>query len=258
MKVTILGCGPSSGVPLITGNWGQCDPENPKNFRTRPSIVVEQDGFRVLIDTSPDLRLQLLHNRIDHIDAVLYTHEHADHVMGIDDLRGIRRRRDELIDVYGPADVLASLKQRFRYLFSDTHDPDNMYKAVIKTHDITGPFSLGPFDCIVPVEQDHGICTSWGYRFGNFAYSTDVVYLNDAAFEALAGIDTWIVDCLRDGEPHPTHANLETTSSWVKRLGVRRTILTHMNFQTDYEAMCRACPEGVEPGYDGMSIELAV
>ncbi len=257
MKVTILGCGPSSGVPLVTGNWGECDPENPKNLRSRPSIVVEQDGFRVLIDTSPDLRLQLIHNCIDNIDGVIYTHEHADHVMGIDDLRGIWRRRGELIDVYGPADVLASLKQRFRYLFIDTHDPDNMYKAILQTHDINGPFRLGPFDPIVPVEQDHGICTSWGYRFGKFAYSTDVVQLNDAAFDALAGIDTWIVDCLRDGESHPTHANLDTTMSWVRRLGVRHTILTHMNFQSDYEAMCRICPEGVEPGYDGMVIEMA-
>ena len=256
MRVTVLGCGPSSGVPLVTGNWGDCNPDNPKNFRSRPSIVIEQDGFRVLIDTSPDLRMQLLRNKINTIDAVLYTHDHADHVMGIDDLRGIWRQRGALIDVFGPADVLQSLKNRFGYLFKDVQDPFDLYKPILKPHDMEGPFSVGPFDFVVPIEQDHGICTSWGFRFGKFAYSTDVVDLNEAAFDALAGIDTWIVDCLRDGAPHPTHANLDTTLSWVRRLGVRHAILTHMNFQSDYDAMANACPDGVEPAYDGMVIQL--
>jgi phosphoribosyl 1,2-cyclic phosphate phosphodiesterase len=256
MKVTVLGCGPSSGVPLVTGNWGDCNPDNPKNSRSRPSILVEQDEFRLLIDTSPDLRMQLLRNSVKSVDAVLYTHEHADHVMGIDDLRGMWRQRGQLIDVFGPADVLQALKNRFGYLFKDVQDPFDLYKAIFDPHDLEGPFSIGPFESIVPVEQDHGICTSWGYRFVKFAYSTDVVAFDEAAFEALAGIDTWIVDCLRDGEKHPTHANLATTLSWVRRLGVRHTILTHMNFQSDYDAMCAACPDGVEPAYDGMVIEV--
>lgn len=256
MKVTILGCGPSSGVPLVTGNWGDCNPDNPKNFRSRPSIVVEQDGFRVLIDTSPDLRIQLLRNNINTIDAVLYTHDHADHIMGIDDLRGIWRQRGALIDVFGAADVLQSLKNRFGYLFKDVQDPFNLYKPILDPHDMDGPFSVGPFVSVIPIEQDHGICASWGFRFRNFAYSTDVVDFSEEALDALVGIDTWIVDCLRNGEPHPTHAHLEKTLSWVRRLGVSRAILTHMNFQSDYDAMLAACPDGVVPGFDGMVIEL--
>lgn len=256
MKITVLGCGPSGGVPLINGNWGDCDPDNPKNFRMRPSIAIEHDGFRVLIDTSPDLRMQLLQNGINDVDAVLYTHEHADHIMGIDDLRGIWRRRKRMIDVYGPPDVMASLKRRFSYLFNDVQDPADLYKPFLDPHDLDGPFSLGPFGEVVPVRQDHGICESWGYRFGNFAYSTDVVELDDAAFDALEGIEIWIVDCLRDGAEHPTHANLTKTMSWVRRLGVRHAILTHMNFDADYESMRKACPKGVEPAYDGMTIEL--
>lgn len=256
MKVTILGCGPSSGVPLVTGNWGDCNPDNPRNFRSRPSIVIEQDGFRVLIDTSPDLRMQLLRNNINTIDAVLYTHDHADHVMGIDDLRGIWRQRGALIDVFGPADVMQSLKKRFGYLFKDVQDPFDLYKPILNPHNLDGAFSVGPFGSVVPFEQDHGICASWGFRFGKFAYSTDVVDLNEDALDALDGVDTWVVDCLRNGPPHPTHANLEITLSWVRRLGVRHAILTHMNFQSDYDAMAEACPDGVEPAYDGMVLEL--
>ncbi len=258
MKVTVLGCGPSSGVPLVTGNWGACNPENPRNFRTRPSIVVERDGFRILVDTSPDLRIQFLRCGIESVDAVLYTHEHADHVMGIDDLRGIWRQRKQLLDVYGPSDVLDRLKQRFGYLFEDTQDPFDLYKPIMRTHafDNNDPISVGPFDGVVPFEQDHGICRSWGYRFGRFAYSTDVVELDDRAFDLLSGIDTWIVDCLRDGGPHPTHAHLEKTLAWIDRLQVRHAVLTHMSFEADYDALAASCPEGVEPAFDGMVLDI--
>lgn len=256
MKVTILGCGPSSGVPTAIGDWGVCDPKNPKNRRRRPSIAVQQDDFTVLVDTSPDLREQLISSAIREVDAVLYTHEHADHVMGMDDLRVVRRHMGRNIDAYAAPDVLEILKTRFGYLFSGIQDPESLYRPIIDPHTIDGPLSVGPFENIRPIEQDHGICASLGFRFGKFAYSTDVVDFADASLDALKGIDTWIVDSLRDGPLHPTHANLERTLEWIDIVKPERAILTHMNFQADYDALAAACPNGVEPGYDGMVIEV--
>lgn len=256
MKITLLGCGPSSGVPTIIGDWGMCDPKNPKNRRRRPSIVVQQDDFTILVDTSPDLREQLISSGIKEIDAVLYTHEHADHVMGIDDLRAVQRHMGRNIDAYAAPDVLDGLKRRFGYLFADIQDPEDLYRPILDSHVINGPLSIGPFEAIQPIEQDHGICASLGFRFAKFAYSTDVVDFQPASLDALKGIDTWIVDCLRDGEEHPTHANLERTLQWIDVVRPKRAILTHMNFHADYDQMARACPAGVEPGYDGMVIEV--
>ena len=256
MKVTLLGSGPSSGVPTIIGDWGVCNPDNPRNRRRRPSILVQQDDTTILVDTSPDLREQLLSAGIREIDAVLWTHEHADHVMGIDDLRAIRRLRRRNIDAWAASDVLDGLTRRFGYLFNGFQDPEDLYSPILDGHVIDGPLSIGPFESIQPVDQDHGICRSLGFRFGQFAYSTDVVAMPDASLEALKGIDTWIVDCLRDGPLHPTHANLERTLEWIDVVKPRHAILTHMNFHADYDAMAKACPAGVEPGYDGMVIEV--
>ncbi len=257
MKITILGCGPSSGVPVIGGNWGDCDPDNPKNRRRRPSILVESGDLTVLVDTSPDLRAQLLDAGVARIDAVLYTHDHADHLHGIDDLRSVRRHMEHNIAAYALPDLLERIKQRFGYLFSDRSDlgPGELYRPILDAMPFTGPFSIGGL-AVAPFEQDHGICASTGFRFGRFAYSTDVVNLSDQAFEALAGIEVWIVDCLRDGGEHPTHAHLDKTLGWIERLGARHAILTHMNHQADYEKMRQSLPEGVEPGYDGMVIEI--
>jgi phosphoribosyl 1,2-cyclic phosphate phosphodiesterase len=256
MKITLLGCGPSSGVPTIIGDWGACDPDNPRNRRLRPSIAVQQDDYTILVDTSPDLREQLISAGIREIDAVLYTHEHADHVMGIDDLRAIRRHMGRNIDAYAAPDVLEKLKLRFGYLFSGIQDPEDLYRPILDPRVIDGPITIGPFEGIQPIDQDHGICASLGFRFGKFAYSTDVVELPDSSLEALKGVDVWIVDCLRDGPLHPTHANLERTLQWIDIVKPKRAILTHMNFQADYDALAEACPEGVEPGYDGMVIEV--
>ena len=256
MRVRVLGCGPSSGVPSIGNRWGVCDPENPKNRRRRPSILVESGGTTVLVDTSPDLRDQLLDADIHHIDAVLYTHEHADHVNGIDDLRMVQRLVGHNIEAFAAPSALALITDRYDYLFSGRGDVKGLYRPVIDGYEIDGPFTVGGLD-IVPFEQDHGICMTLGFRFGRFAYSTDVVELPEVAFDVLAGIDTWMVDCLRDGEEHPTHANLAKTLGWIDRVRPRRAILTHMNFEADYDRLCAATPNGVEPAYDGMQFEVA-
>lgn len=258
MKVTILGCGPSQGVPVIGGRWGACDPENPKNRRSRPSILIECADTRILVDTAPDIREQFLANDIGAIDAVLMTHLHYDHVAGIGELRTLSYLAKRQIDVFGIKEVIDGLVSQNRYLFeADDSDDPVLYKPVAVAREMTygAPFDVHGVE-VVSFRQDHGICDTAGIRVGDFAYSTDVVDLDDAAFDALQGIDTWIVDCLRT-DPHPTHAHLDRTLSWIERVAPRRAVFTHMNYQTDYETMAAACPPGVEPGYDGMVLELS-
>ena len=255
MRVRVLGCGPSSGVPSIGNRWGVCDPENPKNRRRRPSILVEYGETTVLVDTSPDLRDQLLDADVEKIDAVLFTHEHADHVNGIDDLRVVQRIVGHNIEAFAAPSALKLITHRYDYLFTGLGDVEGLYRPVIDGYEIDGPFTIGGLE-IVPFEQDHGICMTLGFRFGRFAYSTDVVELPEEAFDVLAGVDTWMVDCLRDGNEHPTHANLKKTLSWIDRVQPRRAILTHMNFQADYETLMAATPDGVEPAYDGMVLDV--
>jgi phosphoribosyl 1,2-cyclic phosphate phosphodiesterase len=253
MKVTILGCGSSNGVPVIGGNWGACNPDNPKNRRRRPSILVDWDDSMILVDTSPDMRAQLLDADVQRIDAVLYTHVHADHIHGIDDLRPVYRLTGNVIEAFGEAPVIDALIKRFSYLFVGAAADDAMYRPVINPNRISGPFQFAGHE-ITPFTQDHAICLSTGFRFGPFAYSTDVVQLGDDAFKALEGIDTWVVDCLRVEPEHPTHAHLERTLDWIDRVRPRRAILTHMNYQTDYDAIAAILPDGVEPAYDGMEL----
>lgn len=257
MKVTLLGCGPSQGVPTIGDRWGSCDPTDPRNRRTRPSVVVEDKGSAILVDTSPDLRDQLLANKINRIDAVLYTHLHYDHVAGIGEIRTLGHLAGRMLDLYGTPDVLAGLVERWGYLFDAEKSEDpGLYRPVATAR----PFAYGDsIDiggvAVQPFRQDHGICETAGFRFGRFAYSTDAVDLDEAAFAALAGVEVWIVDCLRD-RPHPTHAHFERTLDWVARVKPKRAIFTHMNFELDYAATLARCPPGVEPGHDGMVIEI--
>lgn len=257
MKVTILGCGPSQGVPVVGNRWGDCDPSNPKNRRSRPSIVVEDRGVRILVDMAPDVRDQLLSNEINQIDAVLFTHLHYDHVAGIGELRTLSFLAKRRLEVFGTADVLDGLVERSAYLFrAEASEDPRLYKPSADTV----PIAYGvPFDAqgieVLPFRQDHGICETAGFRFGNFAYSTDAVTLDEDAFAALEGVEVWIVDCLRQ-DPHPTHAHLDRTLDWIERVGPKRAIFTHMNFQADYEQILAQCPEGVEPGYDGMVLEI--
>lgn len=253
IRVTVLGCAGSQGVPGIGGVWGACDPKNPKNQRLRPSIFVEWDGLNILIDTSPDLRQQLLAARISRIDVVLFTHAHADHVHGIDDLRSISRLTGERIDVYAEAPVLDEIVTRFPYLFLGARGQNEFYPPFMVPQVIEGDFEAHgrPIGAFV---QDHGNIPSTGFRFDKFAYSTDAVALPEPSLAALAGIDTWIVDCLRLGPAHPTHAHWPITEAWLDRVQPRHAILTHMNHQADYETLQAATPEGVEPAYDGMTI----
>ena len=259
MKVTILGCGGSGGVPLPGrapgGYWGNCDPANPKNLRRRVSILVEQDGTTILVDTSPDLRQQILDAEISQIDAVLYTHAHGDHCHGIDDLRWFVYDRGGPIDAYMDPRTRQTLIERFSYAFASSAEPGAFYKPLLTDRTIDGPFQIGPIE-VVPFVQDHGLEQTLGFRFGPVAYSTDVVELDDAAFEVLKGVELWIVDCLRL-EPHPTHAHFEKALSWIERVGPRRAILTHLNHTVDYADLAARCPAGVEPGYDGLTVAFS-
>ena len=261
MKVTVLGCGGSGGVPLagrdVGGYWGACDPANPKNRRRRVSILVESgDGegaSHILVDTSPDLRQQLIDAGVTDLDAVVYTHAHGDHCHGIDDLRWFVYARGGPIDAHMDAHTREVLLRRFGYAFAASANPSSFYKPLLTDHVIEGPFQIGDIP-VVPFTQGHGPETTLGYRFGPVAYSTDVVELDEAAFAALAGVEIWIVDCLRL-EPHPTHAHFDKALEWIARVGPRRAVLTHMNHSLDYDALAALCPPGVEPGYDGLVLE---
>jgi phosphoribosyl 1,2-cyclic phosphate phosphodiesterase len=251
LKVTILGCGSSGGVPLITGNWGNCDPKNPKNNRTRASVLVQTQDLNILIDTSPDLRQQLLRIGVDRIDAVLYTHTHADHVFGIDELRQIYMKHQRPIPIYADAKSLAYLQRTFAYIF---HETDPLYPAFLKGNLFEGAFHIQGVE-VTPFLQDHGGQDSFGFRIGDFAYSTDFKEIPADSLAKLTDLNLWVVDCLRD-EAHKTHTHYDHTMALIKQLKPQRAILTHMTQYLDYESLRKRCPAGVEPAYDGMVVEV--
>jgi phosphoribosyl 1,2-cyclic phosphate phosphodiesterase len=254
MKVTILGCGPSTGVPLIGGNWGRCDPADPRNRRRRGSLLVEARGAAILIDTSPDLREQLLDAGVSRLDAVLMTHAHADHLHGIDDLRTVNRLMRRAIPLWADAATLAEIGRRFGYALEPPAEPGRFFRPTLEANEIDGAFSVAGIP-IVPFAQDHGFGTTLGFRIGPMAYSTDATELDENAFGALDGVELWIVDCLRR-EPHPTHSHLGKTLGWIARVGPRRAVLTHMDQSLDYRELAAELPAGVEPGRDGLVIGL--
>ena len=254
MKLRLLGCGTSFGVPRIGGEWGDCDPDEPRNRRSRASILVSEGETKILVDTSPDLRAQLLDAQVAELDAVVWTHDHADHCHGIDDLRAIFRRRGAPLPVYARPETLASLTSRFGYAF----EGKGGYPAIVDPRPLPDRLEIGPVLLRI-VDQPHGEITSAGIRFDaggrSLGYSTDLSDLTEEMAELFAGIGHWVVDALRR-RPSPAHPHLERTLEWIARLRPGRAILTHMDISLDYRTLQRELPEGVEPGFDGMEVEL--
>jgi len=262
-RLTVLGCGASGGVPRIGNDWGACDPAEPKNRRTRCSVVIERFDrgdrpTRVLVDTGPDLRAQLLAANIDFIDAVIYTHAHADHLHGIDDLRAFWHMTEHLIDVYADETTIGHLDRAFGYCF--TRPPGSLYPPILR-HNLAVPGApitvrgSGGAMTVTPFRQIHGDTESLGLRVGALAYSCDVSDLPRASIPWLTDLDVWIVDALRQ-RPHPSHFSVPEAIAWISRLGPRRAVLTHLHNELDYATLKRDLPEPIEPAYDGMTIDF--
>jgi phosphoribosyl 1,2-cyclic phosphate phosphodiesterase len=259
MQVTILGCGTSSGVPRLggpggAGDWGACDPSDPRNRRRRVSVLVEHGGTRLLVDTGPDLREQLLGACVDHLDGVFLTHDHADHAHGIDDLRPLFHAMRRPVDVWAAPATWSVLRQRFGYVF----DGATGYPPTAIAHDLTAPVEIGGL-VVTAFPQLHGDIESTGLRFEAegraIAYSTDVKAFDDRADAALSGLDLWIVDALRR-TPHPTHSHLAQTLGWIDQYRPQRALLTHMDQSMDYGALSDELPAGVAPAYDGLVVAV--
>lgn len=257
IKATILGSGSSGGVPRIGGHWGACDPSNPKNRRMRCSMLVETDGVAALIDTSPDLREQLLMTGHDWVDGVLFTHSHADQAHGIDDLRVCAINRMSRVKVFADHKTHGLLSTRFDYCFDGAHGYPSILDASVANPgtDIEVMGEEGGVLTFQSFWVDHGGCPTVGYRTGGLAYTPDVVGLPDEAREMLKDLDVWVVDALRY-TPHPTHAHVAQTLEWIEELKPRRAVLTNLHVDLDYETLAAELPAGVEPGYDGMVIEV--
>jgi phosphoribosyl 1,2-cyclic phosphate phosphodiesterase len=258
LRVTILGCGSSGGVPRVGGDWGTCDPANPKNRRRRCSIMLEQNRqggtTRILIDTSPDLREQMLHAGVSEIDGVWYTHEHADHTHGIDELRGFFLRMRRKVPIWADAPTSSMLMSRFAYCFASPEGSD--YPPILRHHAIVAgvPFSTtgaGGTISALPFNMRHGNINALGFRIGDIAYCPDVNDLDESAVASLQGLDLWIIDALKR-TPHPSHFCLSETLAWIDRLQPKRAILTNMHIDMDYDTLCKELPSHVKPAYDGM------
>jgi phosphoribosyl 1,2-cyclic phosphate phosphodiesterase len=260
LTFTILGCGSSGGVPRAGQGWGDCDPANPKNRRRRCSLLVERQSgagkTTVLIDTSPDLRDQLLSESVEAIDAVLYSHDHADHTHGIDDLRPLALVQRGRINVYADDTTSKLLHARFGYCFETP--PGSEYPPILTEHRMREgrPVSItgkgGDIEAL-PFSMQHGSSQALGFRIGVVAYSCDVSDLPERSLEALGGLDVWIVDALRYRR-HPSHFSVDETLQWIERVGPKRAVLTNMHTDLDYETLKRRLPPNVEPAYDGMKI----
>lgn len=262
LRFTILGCGSSGGVPRIGAMWGKCDPQNPRNRRRRCAMLVERRGpggvSSVLIDTPPDLREQLLSVRADALDAVLFTHDHADHTHGIDDLRMVAYAMKSRVPCYFDPVTRESLVTRFAYCFEtpagSTYPPILVPKTLIPGEKLSIDGAGGPID-VMPIRQFHGDIESLAFRFGSVAYSPDVSALPLDSVALLEDLDLWIVDALRY-TPHPSHFSVKEALEHIARLRAKRAILTHMTGDLDYEALRRELPANVEPAYDNMVIEV--
>lgn len=269
LRITLLGCGSSGGVPRVDGDWGDCDPSEPKNYRTRCSLLVERAESlsalaqgtqitRLVIDTSPDFRFQMLRENVRELDGVVFTHDHADQSHGIDDLRAIVYRRRARLLTYMAEFTYEALFERFGYIFETP--AGSGYPPILE------PVVLGP-ESTFQVDGaggsihgrfftvDHGQTPCSGVRIGPIAYTPDVKEMPDSAFDAISGISLWVADALRD-KPHPSHSHLEQTLGWARHASVASTVLTNMHIDLDYRALLARCPDGVRPGYDGLKLVI--
>jgi phosphoribosyl 1,2-cyclic phosphate phosphodiesterase len=258
LTFTILGCGSSGGVPRIGGHWGDCDPTNPKNRRRRCSLLITRetaDGTtRVLIDTSPDMRDQLLDAQVSTLDGVVYTHSHADHMHGIDDLRQIVQNTRQRLAVWADPPTQEALLSRFGYAF--VQPEGSPYPPILDLHTIDGPVTVsgagGPVT-LTPFRADHGSMDALGFRIGALAYLPDAVDIPAESWPTLQGLDCWIVDALRR-KPHPTHAHLDMTLGWIARAKPARAVITNMHIDLDYEVLKAELPPHITPAFDGMTV----
>lgn len=263
-EIKILGCGGSGGVPLATGYWGNCDPTNPKNRRTRSSIMIRTERTTIIVDTGPDFHAQTLLHNIRNIDAIIYTHEHADHINGIDDVRyaAINRRiqgeKDFLMPIYGYPETIEVMKKRFDYIFYG--DSTGLYIPLLKAHTIDYFEARQIGD--IPIQffpQTHGKATSTGLKIGDIAYSTDVSELSEDSLKNLQNVKTWIVDCGQfDSEKTTVHANLDKVLQWNETVRASRVILTHLKPAEDYNVVHQSTPDYIEPAYDGLTLETVL
>lgn len=262
LRLTILGCGSSPGTPRITGDWGNCDPSNPRNRRRRAAALIEriaEDGGRttVVIDTGPDFREQMLMAQVKRIDAVVYTHPHADHIHGVDDLRSYVLEQRHLIDIHADIQTLARLQEAFGYCFETP--PGSSYPPILQSHliDHSLPIQIdGPGGLLrlQPLPQIHGDIISLGFRIGSIAYCPDISGFPDGTPKLLEGLDWLVIDALQY-QTHPSHFSLDEALDWIERLKPRQALLTHMHIPLDYETVLHETPDNVQPGYDGMVIE---
>lgn len=270
LTATILGSGSSGGVPRIggpegAGVWGACDPNNPKNRRRRCSLVVQRKGTSgttsLLIDTSPDMKDQLIDARVGALDAVLITHDHADQLHGLDDLRMVAMNMRRRVDVWSDQTTYNGIIARFGYCFVQPEGSD--YPPILNAHEFDEPFATREFGGaggnipVLPFYMGHGRIQSLGFRFGGLAYSSDVHTLEESAFAALEGVEVWIVDALRY-TPHPSHSHVARTLEWIARVKPKRAILTNLHVDLDYEKLKSELPAGVEPAFDGMVVEASI
>ena len=271
LRVTLLGCGSSGGVPRATGDWGRCDPNEPKNRRSRGGMLLQhwsgkagegRDATVILIDTPPDLRTQIAQAKPDHLDAVVLSHDHADQTHGIDDVRAYFLKRGAPIPAYMDAPTRKLIEPRFAYCFRETPG----YPSILKLEPDISPLAQflipGPGGDvkITPLDQDHGFSRSLGFRVGPLAYTNDVVSFPKQSLDALHGLDLWIVDALRD-RPHPTHAHIDRALEWIAEFKPKHAVLTNLNHDVDYGALkARLAAQGVGgsvvPAYDGWSADL--
>jgi phosphoribosyl 1,2-cyclic phosphate phosphodiesterase len=265
-RFTILGTASSMGVPRIGPVWGNCDPDNPRNRRRRCALLVQRGaellkkgsrGTTVLVDTPPEIREQLLDVGVSTLDAVLFTHDHADHTHGIDDLRAVYFNIKRRVPVWADAATRATLEARFDYCFRQR--AGSGYPAILEASTIVPPEPVrieghgGAIEAL-PIPLEHGEIPSLGFRFGNVAYTPDVGGIPDGSVRLLQGLDLWIIDALRP-TPHPSHFSVQQALAWIARVGAKRAILTHMTVELDYETLRRQLPPNVEVGYDGMAVE---